>query len=104
MATIHIDRILETCIKNGASDVYLSPGAFPKMCVGERLVDYGSRHLTEEDCFVLMKSITPDRNQEELSERNGTQFQFDFGDAGRFATLVLRRDNVITIDLRMIQQ
>src|SRR5438132_407732 len=102
MATIHIDRILETCIKKGASDVYLSPGALPNMRVRGRLVEYDTRQLTQEDCVALMKSITPDRNQQELQEEGGTDFGFAFGDAGRFRVSVFRQKGNITIVLRLI--
>jgi twitching motility protein PilT len=49
-----------------------------------------------------MKSITPEKNQEELQEQGGTDFGFAFGDAGRFRTAVFRQKSHITMVLRLI--
>jgi twitching motility protein PilT len=39
----------------------------------------------------LMKSITPERNQQELQEVGGTDFGFAYGDAARFRVSVFRQ-------------
>ena len=38
-----------------------------------------------------MKSITPERNQQELQERGGTDFGFAFGDKARFRVAVFKQ-------------
>jgi twitching motility protein PilT len=49
-----------------------------------------------------MKSITPDRNQQELQEEGGTDFGFAFADKGRFRVSIFKQKGVISIVLRLI--
>jgi len=49
-----------------------------------------------------MKSITPDRNQQELQEEGGTDFGFAFGDNARFRVAIFRQRGNITVCLRLI--
>jgi twitching motility protein PilT len=58
--------------------------------------------LEPEDTVALMKAITPERNQQELQEEGGTDFGFEFGDAGRFRTSVFRQRGKISVCLRLI--
>jgi twitching motility protein PilT len=58
--------------------------------------------LEPDDTLALMKSITPDRNQQELQEQGGTDFGFSFGDAGRFRVSVYRQKGNISMALRLI--
>jgi twitching motility protein PilT len=102
MASLHIDRILETCIKKGASDIHLSVGRPPVLRLHGRLRQLETKTLEPEDTVGLMKSITPDRNQQELQEEGGTDFGFAFGDQGRFRVSVFRQKGNVTIVLRLI--
>lgn len=102
MASLHIDRILETCIKRGASDIHLSVGRPPVLRLHGRLRQLETKVLEPEDTVGLMKSITPDRNQQELQEEGGTDFGFAFGDQGRFRVSVFRQKGNITMVLRLI--
>ena len=102
MATLHIDRMLETCIKRGASDIHLAVGRPPILRLHGRLRQLETKVLEPEDTVALMKSITPDRNQQELQEEGGTDFGFAFGDQGRFRVSILRQKGNITIVLRLI--
>jgi twitching motility protein PilT len=47
-----------------------------------------------------MKSITPERNQQELQERGGTDFGFAFGDKARFRVAVFKQRGMIGMVLR----
>jgi twitching motility protein PilT len=49
-----------------------------------------------------MKSVTPEKNQQELQEKGGTDYGFSFGDAGRFRTSVFRQKGYIGMVLRLI--
>ena len=102
MATVHIDRILETCIKRGSSDIHISVGRPPVLRLHGRLRQLETKVLEPEDCVALMKSITPDRNQQELQEEGGTDFGFAFGDQGRFRVSIFRQKGNISIVLRLI--
>jgi twitching motility protein PilT len=49
-----------------------------------------------------MKSITPDRNQQELQEEGGTDFGFAYGDEARFRVSIFRQKGNIALVLRLI--
>ncbi|MDP6046216.1 MAG: type IV pilus twitching motility protein PilT [Phycisphaerae bacterium] len=102
MATIQIDRLLETCIKRGASDLHLHVGRPPTLRLHGRLRPLETKVLEPEDTLSLMKQITPPRAQEELAEQGGTDFGFEFGDAGRFRTSVFQQRGDISLTLRLI--
>ncbi|HSW47402.1 MAG TPA: ATPase, T2SS/T4P/T4SS family, partial [Phycisphaerae bacterium] len=102
MGTLHIDRILETCIKRGASDIHLTVGRPPVLRLHGHLRSLETKVLEPEDTVGLMKSITPDRNQQEIQEEGGTDFGFAFGEAGRFRVSVFRQKGNLAIVLRLI--
>jgi len=102
MATVHIDRLLEACIKMGGSDLHLTVGRPPILRMGGRLRALETKVLTPDDTVSLMKSITPEKNQQELQEQGGTDFGFAFGDAGRFRTAIFRQKGNLTMVLRLI--
>ena len=100
--TLHIDRLLEACIKMGGSDLHLTVGRPPVLRMHGRLRSLDTKVLGPDDTSALMKSITPDKNQQELQEAGGTDFGFAFGDAGRFRTAVFRQKGNVTMVLRLI--
>ena len=102
MATLHIDRLLETCIKRGASDLHLTVGRPPTLRLHGRLRPLETKVLDAEDTVALMKSITPERAQQEFQEEGGTDFGFAFGDAGRFRVAVFRQRGNVALCLRLI--
>jgi twitching motility protein PilT len=102
VATIHIDRLLETCIRRNASDLHLHVGRPPVLRIHGRLRNLETKVLEPEDTISLMKAITPDRNQQELQEEGGTDYGFAFGDAGRFRVAVFKQKGNISIVLRLI--
>ena len=102
MATIHIDRVLETCIKQGGSDIHLVVGRPPVVRLHGGLRSLETKVLDSDDTMSLMKSITPDRNQQELQEIGSTDFGFGFGDKGRFRVSVFRQRGDLSLVLRLI--
>ncbi len=80
MSRIHIDRVLETCIKQGASDIHFVTGRPPVLRLNGNLRSLETKVLDGDDTVALMKSITPERNQQELQEEGTTDFGFAFGD------------------------
>jgi twitching motility protein PilT len=102
MASLHIDRLLEACIKMGGSDVHIVVGRPPVLRVHGRLRSLETKVLEPDDAVALMKSVTPEKNQQELQEVGGTDYGFAFGDAGRFRTSVFRQKGNISMVLRLI--
>jgi twitching motility protein PilT len=66
------------------------------------LKDLNTKELNSEDMVGLMKSITPERNQQELSENGGTDFGFAYGTAARFRVSVFKQRGDIAMVLRQI--
>jgi twitching motility protein PilT len=102
MATVHIDRLLETVIRNGASDLHLTVGLPPVIRHHGRMRKLETKVLDAEDTVALMKTITPARNQQEIQEEGGTDFGFAFGDQGRFRVSVFKQKGVMALVLRLI--
>ena len=83
MATIQIDKLLETVVKQDASDLHITTGQPPVIRLDGRMCRLETKLLEPTDTVSLMKSITPERNQQELQELGGTDFGFAFGDPSR---------------------
>ena len=102
MATINIERLLDTCIKRGASDLHLHVGRPPTLRLHGRLRPLETKVLDAEDTMALMKAITPERAQQEIQEQGGTDFGFEFRGAGRFRTAVFMQRGMLSLTLRLI--
>lgn len=102
MAMIHVDRLLETCIRRGASDIHITVGRPPVLRLDGRLRSLETKVLEPDDTLSLMKQITPDRNQQELQEVGGTDFGFAYGDKARFRVSVFRQKGNVSIVMRRI--
>jgi len=100
--TVHIDRLLDACIKMGGSDLHIVVGRPPVLRISGRLRSLNTKVLDSDDTTSLMKSITPERNQQELQEMGSTDYGFAFGDAGRFRTAVFKQRGYISMVLRLI--
>jgi twitching motility protein PilT len=59
MATIQIDRLLETTVRRKASDLHLAVGRPPTLRMHGHLRELQTKVLEAEDTVALMKSITP---------------------------------------------
>ncbi|MEY4104149.1 MAG: hypothetical protein RL461_1351 [Planctomycetota bacterium] len=101
-SSIQIDRILDTCIRQGASDIHCSIGRPPTLRLNGRLRNLATKVLEADDTVALMKSITPEKNQQELQEQGSTDFGFAFGDAARFRVSVFRQRGALSLVLRQI--
>ena len=102
MSTILIDKLLETVVVRGASDLHLAVGQPPVLRLHGRLVKLETKSLEPADTVSLMKSITPQRCQQELQERGGTDFGFAFGTKARFRVSVFKQKGNTGLVLRQI--
>ncbi len=102
MASIQIDKLLETVVKEKVSDLHISCGQPPVCRVGGHMVRLETKTLEAEDSVSLMKSITPERNQQELQEVGTTDFGFAFGTKARFRVSVFKQKGKISMVLRRI--
>ena len=99
---IQIDKLLETVVRDGVSDLHITVGQPPVVRSSGHMVRLKTKSLEKEDTTSLMKSITPERNQQQLQERGGTDFGFAFGDKARFRVSVFKQRGMIGMVLRRI--
>ncbi|MFG0284664.1 MAG: type IV pilus twitching motility protein PilT [Phycisphaerales bacterium JB039] len=102
MSTVQIDRLLDTVVKTGSSDLHLTVGRQPTIRLHGGLRNLQTKVLEPDDMVSLMKSITPERNQQELTEVGGTDFGFGYGDAARFRVSIFKQKGDIAMVLRLI--
>ena len=102
MSTIQIDRLLDTVVKTGASDLHLTVGRPPTLRLSGELRNLQTKVLDPDDLVTLMKSITPEKSQQELQEQGGCDFGFAYGEAARFRVSVFRQKGNLAVVLRLI--
>jgi twitching motility protein PilT len=100
--TVQIDKLLETVVQERASDLHITTGQPPVIRSGGRMIRLETKVLEPEDTVSLMKSICPERNQQELQEVGGTDFGFAYGDKARFRVAVFKQRGQIAMVLRRI--
>jgi len=102
MGTILIDKLLQACVKQNASDIHITTGQPPVFRLDGRMRRLDTKVLDPDDTVALMKSITPERCQRELQEVGGTDFGFSFGEAARFRVSVFKQRGHVAMVLRQI--
>ena len=102
MGTILIDKLLMACVKQEASDIHITVGQPPVFRIHGRLRRLDTKVLNGEDTTALMKSIAPDRCQQELQEVGGSDFGFAFGDLARFRVSIFKQRGNVAMVLRQI--
>jgi twitching motility protein PilT len=101
-STIQIDRLLETTVRRGASDLHLAVGKPPSLRLHGRIRELQTKPLEAEDTMALMKSITPERIQQEFEEEGSGDFGFAYGEEARFRVSVFKQKGVASLVLRKI--
>src|SRR6187431_3444291 len=102
MATIQIDRLLETVVKKKASDLHLAVGKPPVLRMHGHMRELQTKVLEPEDTQALMKSITPERIQQEFEESGSGDYGFAYGEEARFRVSVFKQKGVASLVLRKI--
>src|SRR5881394_1996123 len=102
MATIQIDRLLETTVRRNASDLHLAVGRPPTLRLHGHLRELQTKVLEPEDTTALMKSITPDRIQQEYEEQGSGDFGFAYGEEARFRVAIFKQKGYCSLVLRKI--
>ena len=102
MGTILIDKLLETVVVRNASDLHIAVGQPPVLRLHGRLVKLETKVLQPEDTVSLMKSIAPERCQQELQQVGTSDFGFAFGDKARFRVSIFKQRGNTGMVLRQI--
>jgi twitching motility protein PilT len=101
LTTVLIDKLLTTVLQLKASDLHIAVGQPPVIRHNGRMRRLDTKVLDSDDTTALMKSITPDRCQQELQEKGGSDFAISFGDS-RFRCAIFKQKGVIGMVLRRI--
>lgn len=102
MGTILIDKLLSAQVKQGASDLHISVGQPPVLRLHGHMQKLKTKILEPADTMALMKSITPERCQQEFQETGSADFGFAFGDQARFRVSIFRQKGNVSMVLRQI--
>jgi twitching motility protein PilT len=97
-----IDKLLATVISLKASDLHIAVGQPPVIRHQGRMRRLDTKSLEQDDTTALMKSITPDRCQQELQEKGGSDFAIEFTDGYRFRVAIFKQRGNIGMVLRRI--
>src|SRR6184192_165226 len=101
-STIQIDRLLETTVRRNASDLHLAVGRPPCLRLHGGIRELQTKPLEPEDTMALMKSITPERIQQEFEETGSGDFGFAYGEEARFRVAIFKQKGVASLVLRRI--
>src|SRR5687767_15169707 len=101
-STIQIDRLLETTVRRNASDLHLATGKPPTLRLHGHLRELQTKVLDPEDTMALMKSITPERIQQEYEETGSGDFGFAYGEEARFRVAIFKQKGNCSLVLRKI--
>ena len=97
-----IDKLIQTLIAQGGTDLHLKVGRPPVIRLHGRLRTLNTSTLTPEDTVALMKSISPERAQQELQEVGGSDFGFSFGKDARFRISIYKEKRNVGIAMRLL--
>ena len=101
-ATPQMEKLLSTVIEAKAADLFISVGSQPAIKKGGHYRKLQTKILDSDDTVALMKSIAPDRCQQELQECGGTDFAIEYTGGVRFRVAVFRQRGTIGIVMRRI--
>jgi len=102
VASILIDKLLHTVVARKASDLHITVGQPPVVRIDGRMIKLETKVLEPEDTVALMKSITPERCQQELQEVGGADFGMAFGEMARFRCSIFKQRGTVAMVLRQI--
>src|SRR5258707_3514488 len=97
-----MEKLLSTLIQLKASDLHITVGQPPVIRHNGRMRKLDTKVLDNDDTTALMKSITPDRCQQELQEIGGADFAIEFTDGVRFRVAIFKQRGSIGMVLRRI--
>jgi twitching motility protein PilT len=97
-----MEKLLSTVIQLKASDLHITVGQPPVIRHQGRMRKLDAKILDQDDTTALMKSITPDRCQQELQEKGGSDFAIEYTDGFRFRCAIFKQRGFIGMVLRRI--
>jgi len=98
----NFDKLLETMVETGGSDLHLEVGRPPVIRLHGRLRSLNLPVMTAEDTRELIHSFSPKEAIAELDEVGGADFAIAFSDRARFRVSILRQKGMCGAVLRQI--
>ena len=99
---VAMEKLLSTVIQLKASDLHISVGQPPVVRHHGRMRKLDAKILDTDDTAGLMKSITPDRCQQELQQKGGADFAIEYTDGVRFRVAIFKQRGSIGMVMRRI--
>jgi twitching motility protein PilT len=99
---ILVEKLLQAVVKLNASDLHMTVGLPPTLRIHGRLRPLDTAPCTPDDTVGVLKSIAPEKNQQELQEVGTTDFGFAFKDAARFRVAAFKQKGCVAIVMRQI--
>ena len=97
-----MEKLLDTVVTLKASDLHITVGQPPVLRHQGRMRRLDTKSLDNDDTTALMKSITPDRCQQELQEKGGSDFAIEYINGVRFRVAIFKQRGSIGMVLRRI--
>lgn len=98
-----LEQIISTAIKNGASDIHLTPGTPPVIRCNGELLRIGDEKLMPDDTLALAKEIFEINDYSEKFEKKGeVDFSFAVAKMGRFRANIFKQRGSVAIAIRTI--
>ncbi len=99
---VDLDKLLETCVEAGGSDLHLTVGRPPVIRLQGRLRSLNLPDLTADDTRALVEKLAPPANLDELGRVGTSDFAIAFGDRGRFRVSIFKQKHCHGAALRLI--
>ncbi len=97
-----MNQLLEICLQQNASDIHITVGRPPTFRIHGSCKSLKANPLTAEDTAQLMKQITSERGQTEISEVGSTDFAIGYFDKARFRVNAFKQKGKLAMVLRLI--
>lgn len=98
----NFEKLLETMVETGGSDLHLEVGRPPVIRLHGRLRSLNLPIMNADDTRELIHSFAPKDALAELDEVGGSDFAIAFGDRARFRVSILRQKGMCGAVLRQI--
>jgi len=92
-ARAYLDGLLRLMVEKGASDLHLRVTEPPILRHHGEMVRQEGAVLTDDQLFVMIRSIMPERNRREFAETNDTDYAYELPGIARFRANAARDRN-----------
>lgn len=99
---VEISKLLQLMVDKSASDLHLTVGLPPTVRLHGHLRPLKLPVLLPSDTEAFAKAISSERHQQELKEKGGADFGFEFEKKARFRIAVYRQRGNVGLTLRLI--